>query len=409
MSHCPGCGDEFSGNQNFCRSCGEDLSQLEAQELDDPSVLVNRAFHSSVTKKRLTETKPGLTTRYLHDQPLIDYLEANEQPHFILAARNNSVSLTGGGAPSKPERSGTGMAMHMITGHRWLTVVANQNGDQQMSIPLSDIRDISIKTGGNRSHKITLSTDSYHVEVPIGNMYDDEDIEAAQQWLRDNTNSDNNQSTAGAEPSKDDSEEAVSANQFNELANPSNHLDADPQGSWVTAERVKKMGDTLDSDENVHYMFKGGTLDVEGASSGESIWGNDRDRKSSLKGIFTAVTDKRVVINIPQFLGDDERHIPYSSIVSCDLDTGLMARRVSLQTKGPTYHIQAQGPDKDELRTALRFIRDKAEEANTLSVEGVGSGPDPTEQLKNIKELHEQGVLTDEEFEEKKQSLLDKI
>ena len=29
---------------------------------------------------------------------------------------------------------------------------------------------------------------------------------------------------------------------------------------------------------------KGGTLDVEGSSSGDSIWGNDRDRKSSLKG-----------------------------------------------------------------------------------------------------------------------------
>lgn len=37
------------------------------------------------------------------------------------------------------------------------------------------------------------------------------------------------------------------------------------------------------------------------------------------------------------------------------------------------------------------------------------SDPDPTEQLKNIKELHEQGVLTDDEFEEKKQKLLDKI
>lgn len=206
-----------------------------------------------------------------------------------------------------------------------------------------------------------------------------------------------------------DESRSVPVQKFKDIADPTKHMDADPQGDWVTPERVRKMGDTLDDDENVHYMFRGGTIDVEGSSSGDSIFGNDRSRKASFKGIFTAITDKRVVINIPQFLGDDERHIPYSSIVSCDLDTGLVSRRVSLQTKGPTYHIQAQGVDEDELRTALRFVRDKAEDANKTIIHGGNSEPDPTEQLKNVKELHDLGALTDAEFEEKKQNLLSKI
>lgn len=187
------------------------------------------------------------------------------------------------------------------------------------------------------------------------------------------------------------------------------YLKAEPQGEWVTPDRVGKVQDLLDDDEVVHYMWRGGTLDVEGSGAGDSIFGNDRDRKSSFKGIFPAVTNKRIVIAIPQFLGDDERHIPYHSITSVDLDTGLMARRVSLQTKGQTYHIQAQGPSKDELRDAMRFIREKVEETHQPQQVQATNKPDPTEQLKNIKELHEQGVLSDEEFEEKKQSLLRQI
>lgn len=187
------------------------------------------------------------------------------------------------------------------------------------------------------------------------------------------------------------------------------HLAGEPRGAWVNTERVRKVADLLDEDEVVHYMWRGGTLDVEGSSAGESIFGNDRDRKSSLKGIFTAVTNKRIVINIPQFLGDDERHIPYHSVTSVDLDTGLMARRVSLQTKGQTYHVQSQGPSKTELRDAMKFIREKVEEANRPQQVPADNDPDPTEQLKNLKELHDDGVLTDEEFEEKKRSLLDKL
>lgn len=375
----------------------------------DPPALVANADHDSVTVKRLTETKPGLMTRYLHTKPLIEYLGSEEQPHFVLAARNKTITTNGTEAPPAPARSGTGMTMHMITDERWLTVAANQNGDETFDVPLSDIDGVSVTKGGVGTHEVRFSTDAYDVEVPIGNMYDDDDIEAVHSWLVQNTSTDGTGLKNGSSGTTGAGDEPASLEAPAEAAEPARHLDADPQGSWVTADRVEKMGDTLDDDENVHYMFKGGTLDVEGSTSGESIWGNDRDRKSSLKGVYTAVTDKRVVINIPQFLGDDERHIPYSSIVSCDLDTGLMSRRVSLQTKGPTYHIQAQGPDKDELRTALRFIRDKAEESDKVVVEGGNAEPDPTEQLKNITELHDAGVLSDEEFEEKKQKLLDKI
>lgn len=183
------------------------------------------------------------------------------------------------------------------------------------------------------------------------------------------------------------------------------------QGEYVTSKRLAKVESVLDDDETVHYLTRGSTVDVEGSSAGSSLFGDDRSRKTGTRGyVRAAITDRRVVVKVPQWLGSDERSVPFESITSVDLDTGLVNKRLTLQTPGQTYHIEVHEPGKDECREAVRFIRNKISEANqTQVVTQESSDPDPTEQLKNIKELHDEGVLTDEEFEEKKQSLLDKL
>lgn len=183
------------------------------------------------------------------------------------------------------------------------------------------------------------------------------------------------------------------------------------RGAYVTDARLKKVESVLDDDETVHYLTRGSTVDVEGSSAGTSLFGDDRSRKSGTKGyVRAAITDKRVAVKIPQWLGSDERSIPYDSITSVDLDTGLVNKRISLQTPGQTYHIEVHEPGKDECRDAVRFIREKISETKQQQVvTQESSDPDPTEQLKNIKQLHDEGVLTEKEFEEKKQSLLDKL
>ena len=185
-------------------------------------------------------------------------------------------------------------------------------------------------------------------------------------------------------------------------------LDYEPEGEYVTAKRVKKIADVLEDDEQAMYMTKGGTIDVEGAGSGKSVFGSDRGRKSSILGsIRTAFTDRRIIIKIPQMVGDDQRTIAYNSIVAADLDTGILSNRLSIQTSGPTYHIQVTDPGKKEAREIPGFVRRKVEEA-----QGGGSDrsdTDPTEQLQRLKELHDDGVVSDDEFEEKRQNLLDQI
>lgn len=181
------------------------------------------------------------------------------------------------------------------------------------------------------------------------------------------------------------------------------------KGDYVTKDRINKVDEVLDDDETVYYLTRGSTVDVEGSSAGNSIFGDDRSRKTGTRGYVRAVfTDKRVVIKVPQNLGNDERSIPYRNITSVDLDTGLQIKRISLQTPGQTYHIEAHEPGKEECREVVKFIRERIADEQTQE-SGDSQGTDPTKQLQNLKELHDEGAITDEEFEENRETLLEKI
>jgi hypothetical protein len=200
--------------------------------------------------------------------------------------------------------------------------------------------------------------------------------------------------------------------QFSHAAKSKHHAHiASEHGEFVTPEKIEKLEDVLDSSEEVHYITEGSTVDVEGSSAGNSLFGDNRSRKMGTRGyVRSAITNKRVVVKIPQFLGNDERSIPYRNITSVDLDTGLIYKRITLQTPGQTYHIEAIEPGKDEVRKAVKFIRDRLDDVQSKNVVvDSNSEPDPTQQLKNVKELYEEGFLTEAEFKDKKQSLLDKI
>jgi len=180
----------------------------------------------------------------------------------------------------------------------------------------------------------------------------------------------------------------------------------DHQGDYVTLARVKKIEDVLDDGEHVHYLTRGSTVDVQEGGDNSSLFGDDRSRKSGTSGwVRAAFTDRRVVVKVPQVLGNDERSIPYQNITSVDLDTGLVKKRVTLQTMGATYHIEVDDPGKDEVRDAMGFVRQKLGESN----DGGSTEDSALDKIEQLRDLHEDGVLSDEEFEEKKQDLLDDV
>lgn len=161
--------------------------------------------------------------------------------------------------------------------------------------------------------------------------------------------------------------------------------------------------DLLDEGEQPHYFLKGSSIDVEGdGAGGESITGWDRDRR--LGGAFTVLTEQRVLVIANHLRGYDEHTIPYDSITAVNLNSGLMSTRLTLQTRGATYHLSVTSSDDDEVQDAVEWLRGKRRHG-----EDPDSTGDSLDRLEKLKSLYDDGALTEEEFEEKKAELLDDI
>jgi uncharacterized membrane protein YdbT with pleckstrin-like domain len=85
----------------------------------------------------------------------------------------------------------------------------------------------------------------------------------------------------------------------------------------------------------------------------------------------------------------------------------LRAGDLTVESAGETGRSEfANIPRPDDFQSLLY----KTREARTLAVEG-GTAPrlDATEQLRRLKELHDDGILTDEEYAEKRSKLIGDI
>lgn len=161
--------------------------------------------------------------------------------------------------------------------------------------------------------------------------------------------------------------------------------------------------DLLDDGEQPHYFLKGSSIDVEGdGAGGESITGWDRDRR--IGSAFTVITEQRVLVIANHFRGYDEHTIPYDSITAVNLNTGMVSTRLSLQTRGSTYHLSVSTSDDEEIQDAVEYLRDRRRQDD----DSVSTG-DSLDRLEKLNSLYVDGAITEEEFEEKKAELLDDI
>lgn len=359
---------------------------------DDHQVadLVAGASHDSVTEKRLTQLKAGRMSRYLHDAPLVEYLEDGEQPHFVLAARNKAPSASGPNPPEMPTKQGTGMVMHLVTDERWLVVAANGDGDQALEVPLDAIRGVEYDLGGHGSHDVTLALDDSQITTPIANLYDDEDIEALARYLGDATDAD-----VGDLPPETSGESDAGDGTDSGFAN----IDVDGirNDDLPSDSMLANIDEDVQPGETVHYAYA-----INAAERGDDTMGG-----YTTGGVLLA-TDSRLTAYINETIGSSNLSIDYDRVETVEVERGAIATKLSVQSTSKTYSFPGfNSIDSREINEFAQFVRDQAKDASTTAQSG--SGVDPTQQLKNVKELHDEGVLTDEEFEEKKQALLDKL
>lgn len=184
-------------------------------------------------------------------------------------------------------------------------------------------------------------------------------------------------------------------------------LDCEPQNEFVSKKRVKKMDQYLEPGEKVHFFASdgGGQLKIDG------------EKQDGVTGVLTVVTDQRVLFKTGKVIGGSQTSIGYRDISSVEVSFGVIQKRLNLETDSKVFGIGVGQIDKDEVQDMARFIRQKMRELNQADsgstanqVDGdIDSEEDPLDKLERLGKLRDSDVITEEEFQEKKQSLLDQI
>lgn len=148
------------------------------------------------------------------------------------------------------------------------------------------------------------------------------------------------------------------------------------------------------------------------------------------------VTDRRLLLLVGQQDGDWVRSVSLDTVTGGAYHTGLMKHRVVVYTHEQSYHLWADAfYEERELASVVELFESAAETGDRPAVTGAtDSGPeetptavgdgagissgttaettagnDPLQTLERLKQLHDNGVLTDDEFQTKKSELLAQI
>ncbi|MFU1782945.1 PH domain-containing protein [Haloarcula japonica] len=180
-------------------------------------------------------------------------------------------------------------------------------------------------------------------------------------------------------------------------------LDCEPQNAYVSKKQVKKADEYLEPGEKVHFFATdaGGQLKIDG------------EKEDKVMNVWTAVTDRRVLFKTGKMIGGSQTSIDYRDISSVEVSFGMVQKRLNLETDSKVFGIGVGQIEKDEVQDMARFIREKMREdhqrGNAPTTGEIESEDDPLDKLERLGDLRDDGVITQEEFENKKQSLLDQI
>lgn len=155
----------------------------------------------------------------------------------------------------------------------------------------------------------------------------------------------------------------------------------------------KKVYEHLEPDEEIIVAIKG--------AYETKIMG----RESARRGIFLA-TNKRIVFYAKKVVGYDLEVFPYSTISSIEMSKGIMGHKITFFAAGN----KATGKwisDKD-IQKFVSEVKNRIGKKEEKKAATEIATDIPT-QIKKLSELKDQGILSEEEFEEKKKELLSKI
>ncbi|MDA7763640.1 PH domain-containing protein [Pelagibacterales bacterium] len=132
------------------------------------------------------------------------------------------------------------------------------------------------------------------------------------------------------------------------------------------------------------------------------MMGKGKDRQYN--GILVC-TNQRVVFYYKGFFAEVNRSIPLKKISSIDLDKGLVFSSINIHTSNDNILFRT-GLKIDMLKNLQETIESqKGKDTNTEN----NPTDDPIEKIKKLAELRDSGIISEDEFNIKKNELMEKV
>ncbi|PTM59574.1 PH domain-containing protein [Desmospora activa] len=142
------------------------------------------------------------------------------------------------------------------------------------------------------------------------------------------------------------------------------------------------------------------------------LWENEIPEKA-VQGVYQhkqgilVATNKRLIFIDKGFFSLTVEDFPYDKISSIQYTTGIIFGELTFYASGNKGKIGQV--DKMAVRSFAEWVRnhiEQAKENETTNPQPSGGYSSPVEQLKQLAELKNQGILTEEEFQDQKKKIL---
>ncbi|MEL6273935.1 MAG: PH domain-containing protein [Bacteroidota bacterium] len=127
-------------------------------------------------------------------------------------------------------------------------------------------------------------------------------------------------------------------------------------------------------------------------------------------------TDWRVILVEPKYLGitSQPRAIAYEQIANIHLEEGWFTSKISITPyPGAGYAMVVDLLEKRRARALYEYVKERTENNEGYQASNTSTAPkadDPlVEKLSRLKQLLDEGLITQEEFDNKKQDLLNDL
>jgi len=163
-------------------------------------------------------------------------------------------------------------------------------------------------------------------------------------------------------------------------------------------DEIEKIADRLDEDEKVLFVT--------------------RQTKNPLKpggSILTPnsiiVTDKKLIIRNPSALGLRQKleFYTYDNIIDVKLERGVLSAALEINVPGSFKDARVDAISKDDAEQILKMMQEGIKKSKgTTQEKQTQDSSSVADELAKIAKLKEQGIISEEEFQEMKQKLLSK-